>query len=167
MSVRPDVGGAPVARRGLGLLAVAAVLVGVGVLAAVELRAWRGAPSLGALGDSNDAPSRQEVELYGKIRIPPNAGDLHARLQTFVTKRTLMARFSIVPGDLSDLLKSGSFPMLRSPPSIPDELSPSLKPPWWTPETARSYLVGAHDRGAILVDTGQPGRYVVYLLRRS
>jgi hypothetical protein len=145
-------------------------VVAIGAAAVASAAFWRAVSSLGAslgaLGETIDTPSRRDVELYGKVRLPPNVRDLRARVQTFASKRKLLARFSIAPGELPDLLASGGFGELSAGP-IPVELSVPGKPDWWTPEAARSYLTGAAERGAILVEKDGPDRYVIYLVRFS
>ncbi|HVV50657.1 MAG TPA: hypothetical protein VHO06_13410 [Polyangia bacterium] len=138
----------------------------VGALMPVVVTACQRASSLGALGEANDAPSRQDVELYGRVRLPPDAGDLRARLQTFAAKRTLLARFSIAPAELPALLASGGFQVQPATPAS-GELSVASKPEWWTPEAARAYVMGTADRAAILIDKDRSDRYVVYLVRHS
>lgn len=153
--------GEPGRLRGLIILAA---LVALGALGGAVFL-FR---STGALGESTDAPSRREIELYGGIVLPPSARDLRSRLQLVLTKRTLIVRFTLDPADLPALLGSSRF---RAAPlssrEIPEQLAIAPAPPWWAPEKARSFLAGTAGRAAILIDTGEPGGYVVYLVARS
>jgi len=140
-------------------------LAAMAVMAAIVVDFVCSLVSLSALRDVDDSPAREEVESLAPVRLPPDAGDLRARLQTVITKRWLLARFSIAPSELPDLLASGGFPPPSTGPS-PYEFSLVEKPDWWTSETVRSYVKSEIHRSAILVDQDRPDRYVIYLVRR-
>jgi hypothetical protein len=136
----------------------------VGLQVAVVVHFWLSLRSLSALADTDDAPSRHDVEVYGGVELPPDVRDLRARVRIVLTKRQLLARFSITPDELPALLASGGFRELRAGPfprSVPDP------PDWWTPEVARSSRMVESGRGAILVVVDRPDRYLVYLARDS
>jgi hypothetical protein len=121
----------------------------------------------GFMSDTYDAPSPADVEGYGGVRLPPDVSDLRARVRIVMTHRYCLARFSIARGELADLLASGGFRVLP-PGTAPDWFSVVDEPDWWKPDVARATLTAqAGPRGAILVQTEGPDRYVVYLSRMS
>jgi len=147
---------------GLGCLALLAAIVGARLFF----------QSMGALGESDDTPTLSQIETYTGVRIPPGARDLKARLELIITKRTLIARFTIEPAELSALLSNSPFKELLSSQDKPVLLDIPDAPPWWTPQKAVSFLTATSTtrRAAILVDTARTastGRYVVYLIARS
>jgi hypothetical protein len=123
--------------------------------------------SMGAVGESDDAPSWSQIETYTGVRIPPGSRDLKAHLELVITKRTMIARFTIEPGELPALVKNSPFKELLSSPNQPEQLSVSDAPSWWIPHRARSFLTATARQEAILVDTARTDRYVVYLIARS
>jgi hypothetical protein len=123
--------------------------------------------SIGVLGESNDSPTRSQIETFTGVHIPPSTRDLKARLDLVITKRTLMARLTIEPSELSALVKDSPFKELLSLPNQPDQLNVSDPPSWWTPHRARTFLTATARKAAILVDTGGVDGYVVYLIARS
>ncbi|HMF41979.1 MAG TPA: hypothetical protein VKQ32_14995 [Polyangia bacterium] len=144
---------------------VLAWLVAIGAAVAPAVWLWLAIYSLSSLSETNDGLSRADVEAFGNVQLPPDVGDLRARLHTCMTKQMLMARFSIAPGELPDLLASGDF---RKLPDGSGSYLPQVwaQPDWWTPETARSHLTAETAGGSIMVDEDRPDRYVVYLVRR-
>jgi len=161
--MRPSPDPGPCSLRCVGIVLL--YLVSIGVVVAFPIWCCMAYASLGALGESHDDLTREDVESYGRIHLPPDVRDLQARWNMVITKQWLLARFSIAPGDLPDLLASGGFPAPKPGP-IPCRSSPGREPDWWTPETARSYLRSEIDRGEIIVVTDRPDRHVVYLVRR-
>jgi hypothetical protein len=148
-------------RRGwLGGLAILAMLA---VIAAAVM-VYR---SMGALGESNDSPTPDEIATYTGVKIPVAAYDLHARLELVMTKRTVIARFGIAPADLPAVLAGSPFTALHPSQSQPAVLRVSDPPAWWLPHQARAFSAAEVGRAAMLVDTTQADRYVVYLVARS
>ena len=139
-------------------------LVVIGGAALVGAAPWVAVAFIHIGDEANDAPSRAQVELEGRVKLPPDVGDLHARLQEAWMDRWMVARFSIAPGELPDLLASSDFGALSIGP-LPFELPAGDAPDWWTPGSARSYVTGKVAHRAILVDEDRPDRYVVYLYR--
>jgi hypothetical protein len=147
-------------------LAVVLGLGAVAVIAAVvaSIVVFR---SLGALGESNEAPSLSEIETYGHIRLPPDVRDVKARVDLVITKRTLFARFTIDPAELPALLASSRLEAPLTSRDRPTQLDAAFAPAWWAPRRARTWRAGATERAAILVDTSAASGYVVYLIALS
>jgi len=123
--------------------------------------------SLDALGESNDTPSRDQIETYAGIRLPSGAADVRARLEQVMTKRTMFVRLSLGPDELAAFLRDSPFAELLSPDELPELLTRGPRPDWFAPERATSYLTGETDRSAVLVDSGEASRPVVYVVARS
>ena len=123
--------------------------------------------SLGALGESNDAPSRDQIETYARIRLPPGAADVRARLEQVMTKRTMFVRLSLGRDELDAFLDDSPFAGLRAGGELPELLTRDPRPDWFAPERARSYLTAEANRSAILVDSGEASRPVAYVVARS
>jgi hypothetical protein len=124
--------------------------------------------SLGALGEMNTSPSREQIETAARIGIPPDASGLRARLDQAITKRTVFVRFSLPRTSLAPFLDASPFraPLLEGA-TMPDLLVAEPRPDWFTPATGRTSLVGETARAAILVDTTDPVWWVVYVVARS
>jgi hypothetical protein len=123
--------------------------------------------SLDALGESNDAPSRDQIETYARIRLPSGAADVRARLEQVMTKRTIFVRLSLGPDDLDAFLSDSPFAGLLTRGELPELLTRDPRPDWFAPERATSYLTAETNRSAVLVDSGEVSRPVVYVVARS
>jgi hypothetical protein len=138
----------------------------VGAMAVVSVAFWPLVAAMVHVGDPIDVPSRNDVDGFGGVRLPPEVRDLRSRLLIVIHDRLLLARFSIARSELPDLLASGGF---REVPigAAPADFSTWNEPDWWTPEAARSVLRAAVHWGAIWVVEDGPDRYLIYLARRS
>lgn len=125
------------------------------------------ARSIGALGESNEAPSREQIEAYTGVHIPSSVTDVRARLDQVVTKRTVYLRLSIDRSELGSFLRDSPFrePLAAEP--ISELLKSEFRPDWFTPEKAHQHLTGETTRAAIVIDTTDPMHWVVYMLVRS
>jgi len=123
--------------------------------------------SLDALGESNDAPSRDQIETYARIRLPSGAADVRARLEQVMTKRTMFVRLSLGADELDAFLSDSPFAGLLSAGELPELLTRDPRPDWFAPERATSYLTAETNRSAVLVDSGEVSRPVVYVVARS
>jgi hypothetical protein len=153
-------------RRWTRLTAGLLLFVVVGATALISLAFWPLVAAMVHVGDPIDAPSRDDIEGFGGVRLPPDVRDLRSRLLLAIHDRLLLARFSIARRELPDLLASGG---LRQVPigANPADFSTWNEPDWWTPEAARSVLRAGVHWGAIWVVEDGPDRYLIYLGRRS
>src|ERR1051326_4783743 len=126
--------------------------------------------SIGALGESNDAPSRSQIEAATGIRIPSDATGLRARIDQVLTKRTAFVRFSLPTASVAAFLADSAFrEPLREGATLPDLLLIQPHPEWFTPAATadRGFCTTHTPRAAILVDATKPARSVIYLVARS
>jgi hypothetical protein len=119
---------------------------------------------LGALGEVDHSPSRAQIEALARVHIPPSAGELRARLQQVLTKRTLHLRFSLDPSELEAALRASPLGERLSLPSVPALLTAKERPDWFAPARARHFSAAETAGAAILVDTTEPSRWVVYIV---
>jgi hypothetical protein len=84
-----------------------------------------------------------------------------------VTKRTLLVRFTVDQVELASFLRGSPFGAPLSTGSVPAEMAIANPPPWWNPGHARTFLVGEARRAAIVVETDDRARCVVYLIAQS
>jgi len=138
---------------------VAAVAVAAGYML-MELH------PLGALGESNDSPSRSEIEILAGAPIPASASELQARVDLVITKRTLFLRFSADRAEVEAFLRGVGIELL-SESGIPSFLLADGRPQWFRPESARQFRAGESPRKAVLVESPDEPRCTVYLRARS
>jgi hypothetical protein len=120
-----------------------------------------------ALGESNDAPSRGEIEAYAGIRLGASVADVRARLDQVLTKRTLFVKLSLEPGELDAFLRDSPFQEPLSSGAISELLTADPRPDWFTPERTKQPLSGETDTAAVLVDKCATSRVVVYVVAHS
>lgn len=123
--------------------------------------------SIGALGESNESPSRSQIEAYAGIRLPAGATDVRARLDQVLTKRTMFVRLSLDLGELDAFLRDSRFGEPLSADAFPELLRSRPRPDWFVPEQATRFVAGETARSAVLVATDEPERPVVYVVARS
>jgi hypothetical protein len=78
-----------------------------------------------------------------------------------------MARFEISPGELPAVVAGSRFTALHPSQRQPSALRVADPPAWWLPHQARSFSAAEVGQAAMLVDTTQADRYVVYLIVRA
>jgi hypothetical protein len=121
---------------------------------------------IGALGESDDSPSREQIEAYTGIVIDERTSAVRARVDQVLTKQTVFLRFSIAPSDLQALIGASPFSEL-SREFAPGLLQTQPRPEWFRPEDAPDYLAGEASGRAILVDTTQSSSWTVFVVARS
>ena len=122
--------------------------------------------SLGALGESDNSPSRSEIERLAGLRIPGSASDLQARIDLVITKRTLFLRFALERNELQPFLDELKTERWSST-DVPRDLLPSDRPKWFEPDHARQFLAWEGRGRAVLVDVTDSVRCTVYLKARA
>jgi hypothetical protein len=138
------------------------------VVAATAVGLWLVIRSAGALGESRESVSPDDIRAYAGVQIPPGARDLRSRLEQVLTKRTLLVRFTLDRAQLASFLRGSPFgDALAAGRTLPAEMAISSPPPWWTPEKSRTFLVGQARGAAIVVDIDDPASCVVYLVAQS
>jgi hypothetical protein len=120
---------------------------------------------------SNIPPAK--IEAFADLRLPASATDLQSHLSGFQDESSLRVRFAILPSDLQSFMRTTRFTEPLSSSGIPDLIAEPFDLPWWKPRTVQHYLAGKttfqrEDAGrqyqAILIDTSDPQRYIVYLM---
>lgn len=122
--------------------------------------------SLGSLGESNESPSRAEIERLAGVRIPESAAHLQARVDLVITKRTLYLRFVLDRNELRPFLSELHIESWSTA-DIPRDLLSSERPAWFTPERAQQFRAGEQQRRLVLVDETETSRCTVYLKARA
>jgi hypothetical protein len=161
-------------RRGRCLLYTLAALV---IL--VGAAGWAVVSWLSDIGDGDllgttlvDTLTREQIEKAAGVRLPAGARDLHSHYASF-QDFIVHVRFELDPADLPAFL--GSLPI--TDPQISSAERPLMysegMPEWWQPDAAQSFQAvsgqvalpsGAPDYQAVLVDTTDPAKSIVYIV---
>jgi hypothetical protein len=123
--------------------------------------------SIASLGESDESLSPSQIEAYSRIRIPPAASNVLARLDQVITKRTLYIRFSVESAEVESFLQDSPFHEPLSESALSPLLLAQSRPDWFKPEQAPHYLTGETASEAILIDTSASSHWVIYLVVRS
>jgi hypothetical protein len=125
------------------------------------------------LGDDTDAPTPPQIEKYGRLKLPPVAKNLGARLEGF-QDHILWVRFNMAPADEAVFWTSTKCSTALSVEStavakykeIEQGMNATTNPPWWKPLpltdfTARS--AGGSFSQVIIIDKKNPKEFIVYI----
>lgn len=123
------------------------------------------------LDDSGPALSETAIERMAEVQLPSSTTNLQSHWPR-ISDSVLRVRFEIASDDLPRLLASSRLPQTLSDREIPPLLKDPFDRDWWQPLQARRFQAartsftrsdGGRAYQALLVDTTDERRFVVYL----
>ena len=149
---------------GAGAVAIAGLLAGCALIGGAALWLTTRDSPFGVR--AQPTPTTAQIESVARITLPPSARGVRAHQEGFMD-RIIWVRFEMDPADLGPFVAGTriSPPLSSADNPFAGEIGSKLA--WWTPEGAQRFEASEAFSGgvgqAILIDTTDPQRYVVYV----